>query len=627
MNQTGWMKAVLVGIAMFSGLLAGVGSAQELPGAAPALVDEVTDEVRWQAWGAETFKRAREENKPVMVSIEARWQYDSQYLRLVAYQDQALAKTINSEFIPMRVDADQRPDIARRYAPEGLPTVLFLNPNGLPLKNAGSGQVCGGFAADGEQVRQWCQQMLERDREAKMDRLAAVEAEPLELKAAKADLFTNDFVRIILRNIAGRYDEPFGGYGDAEKRYSGKRPEVHTLRLLLLAAELWKDRTLLEPLSHTLRRMVSGSFYQQGFGEVADSRDWNRLRDESTLVTNMALMEIYLRAYEATGENFFMEIVYRTMDDTVDFQDIFLRKGFGGAFYSARRAMVPSDFDRGLSRGPLIQSLITPWSARAIQSYFLMSEATRDPRWQERGLKALDFLGTEMVGSNSRVAYSLDRDAPGVDTIFAAQPALAEALLEALQRTSERRYLEQAERLMQAAQSIYWVEPGFYSDVALSEGNIGWLKQPRVDLDANAKAVEVLLALAELTGKEDYRQQAKQVLESLAGEAQVKANDGAAFAVAVLKYIHSPVRAIIVGDKTDPRTLALRDSALALDRLHLLVEVLDPEADAERVQRLGYADGNEPRLFLRIGLVSSAALTDLEGIETALEELEQRAQR
>lgn len=621
------MKAVLTGMATFWALLAGVGSAQPLPGTAPPLVDEVTDEVRWQAWSAETFKRAREENKPVMVSIEARWQYASEYLRLVAYQDPSLAKTINGEFLPVRVDADQRPDIARRYAPEGLPTIVFVNANGLPLKEAGTEQIYGGLVGDGEEVRQWCARMLQRDRETRLDRLPALEAKPLELKAAKADVFTKDFVRIILRNINSRYDAAFGGYGDAARRYSGKRPEVHTLRLLLLAAELWKDRTLLEPLSQTLRRMVSGSFYQQGFGEVADSRDWNRLRDESTLVTNMALMEIYLRAYEATGENFFMEIVYRTMDDTVDFQDIFLRKGFGGAFYSARRATVPSDFDRGLSQGPLIQSLVTPWSARAIQSYFLMSEATRDPRWQERGLKALDFLVTEMVGSNSRVAYSLDRDAPGVDTIFAAQPALAEALLEASQRTSERRYLEQAERLMQAAQSIYWIEPGFYSDVAVSEENIGWLEQPRVDLDANAKAVEVLLALGELAGEDAYRRQAKQVLETLAGEAQVRANDGAAFAVAVLKYIHSPVRAIIVGRRTDPRTLALRDSALALRRLHLLVEVLEPQAAAERVQRLGYADGNEPRLFLRIGLVSSPALTDPEEVQTALEELEQRAQR
>ena len=60
----------------------------------------------------------------------------------------------------------------------------------------------------------------------------------------------------------------------------------------------------------------------------------------------------------------------------------------------------------------MIQSIITPWATQAVKSYFLLTEATRDPNWKKKALKAMDFMLTEMVHENGRVAYSLDRTAP-----------------------------------------------------------------------------------------------------------------------------------------------------------------------------------------------------------------------
>lgn len=599
-------------------------SAQDLPGIAPPLIDEVTDPVAWQPWSERSFQKASEEKKPVLLSVEARWQYETEYLRMVAYHHRPLVELINRNFLPIRVDADQRPDILKRYAPEGIPQVVFLSAQGMPILNQENGKVLEARSPDAEELLQLCNAVLALARANGLEQQAMAMPEPWKAKEAKADPFGEDYARIILRNLALRHDDRFGGYGDPSSGYSPKRPHPEALRLLLTASQLLKDSALVTPLDRTLKGMAGGSFYQQGFGEVSDTRDWNRLRDEKTLGTNMALLDLYLRTFKATRDNRFMELAYQILEDTAGFQDMFLRKGFSGAFYSAQRAMVPRDVERGLKEGPMIQSLITPWVCQAIESYLLAAEVTGESRWQKLGERALEFLLTEMIHSNGRVAYSLDRQALGDDHLFAAHSALAGTLVEAFQRTSDRRYLEQAESLMRLAEDTWWVEPGYFSDVLVEPSAVGLLRRPLPDLNANARAVEVYVALAIFTGNEDYRRRAKEILTSLAGEAQEGDVNSAAFAIASLKYIHSPVHAVVAGDPGHSRTTELRDACHALPWVHLLVEVVEPERNVERLAALNLLAVEQPSVSFRRGMITTPAIEEPEQLSPALEQLLQR---
>ena len=58
---------------------------------------------------------------------------------------------------------------------------------------------------------------------------------------------------------------------------------------------------------------------------------------------------------------------------------------------------------------------------------------------------------------------------------------------------------------MQVAHEVYWQSPGYFSDVVVSQDSIGLLKQPRLDLNANAKAAQVLIRLSVLTGEKSMR--------------------------------------------------------------------------------------------------------------------------
>jgi len=274
-------------------------------------------------------------------------------------------------------------------------------------------------------------------------------------KPPAEEVFTPRYIELVRLDISRTFDEQFGGYGNPEKSFSPKKAPVNTLRFLLETSLLLGKEDYLEPVELTLQNMIgSGRYYYQGFPEESVSRTWLRMAGENTLFTNMGLLELYLKAFKYTGKDRYMETVYRLQEDTEHFQDIFLRKGFSGAFYSAQRALTPPDEMRGLEEGPMIQSLLTPSVAQAIESYYLLTELTDEKQWKKAAEKATDFLLTEMVQPDGRTLYSLDRDGPGKDTIFSAYPNVADALLETYQQTSEQRYLNMAITVMEAAQLL-----------------------------------------------------------------------------------------------------------------------------------------------------------------------------
>ena len=86
--------------------------------------------MRWLPWNARAFGRARAEDKPVLLSIAAFWSASCHEMDRTTYADPEIAARIQDQFIPIRVDADRRPDIADRYSLGGWPTTAFLTADG-----------------------------------------------------------------------------------------------------------------------------------------------------------------------------------------------------------------------------------------------------------------------------------------------------------------------------------------------------------------------------------------------------------------------------------------------------------------------------------------------------------------
>ena len=89
--------------------------------------------VSWLPWSEESFKKAKELDKPILLDISAVWCHWCHVMDKTTYSDNSVGQLIEEKFVPIRVDRDQRPDIDKRYNMGGWPTTAFLTPDGLVM--------------------------------------------------------------------------------------------------------------------------------------------------------------------------------------------------------------------------------------------------------------------------------------------------------------------------------------------------------------------------------------------------------------------------------------------------------------------------------------------------------------
>ena len=89
-----------------------------------------TGAISWRNWGGDAFEAARAEEKPVLLTLGATWRHWRHVMDETSYADPRVIELVNSGFIPVRVDVDQRPDIALRYNQGTYPSVAFLTGSG-----------------------------------------------------------------------------------------------------------------------------------------------------------------------------------------------------------------------------------------------------------------------------------------------------------------------------------------------------------------------------------------------------------------------------------------------------------------------------------------------------------------
>ena len=93
-------------------------------------------EIAWNEWGDAAFERARREGKPVLLGISAVWCHWCHVMDETSYSDDGVIRLINDNYVAVRVDNDQRPDVNARYNMGGWPTTAFLTPDGEIITGA-----------------------------------------------------------------------------------------------------------------------------------------------------------------------------------------------------------------------------------------------------------------------------------------------------------------------------------------------------------------------------------------------------------------------------------------------------------------------------------------------------------
>ncbi len=308
----------------------------------PYLLQHAANPVDWQPWGPEALERARAEQKPIFLSIGYSACHWCHVMAHESFENPAIAEALNRDFISIKVDREERPDLDQIYMEAvqamsgqgGWPMSVFLTPEQKPFFGGtywpprgrggmmGFGDVLSAVDAAWRERRSDVLQQAEKAVQfLQAPRLvgqksAELTAAPLE--AAEAAL-------------AQAFDDSLGGFGSAPKF-----PHATDLNLLLARWRASRHEPLLEMVVVTLDHMAAGGICDHlggGFHRYSVDAEWLVPHFEKMLYDNAMLARCYLEAWLETERKDYLRVVRETLDyvlrDMTDPQ---------GGFYSAEDA-------------------------------------------------------------------------------------------------------------------------------------------------------------------------------------------------------------------------------------------------------------------------------------------------
>jgi uncharacterized protein YyaL (SSP411 family) len=298
--------------------------------------------VAWHEWGAEAFAKAKAENKPVLLDIGAVWCHWCHVMDRESYENPATAAIINENFIAVKVDRDERPDVDSRYQAAvsaisgqgGWPLTAFLTPDGKPY--------FGGtyFPPDDRYGRPSFARVLrtmadayENRREEVEDSAASVIAaiEHNESFSGRAGEPGRALLEKILASSVKQFDERNGGF-----RSQPKFPHPVALDLLIDAAGRG-DAAAKHVAVVTLEKMAAGGIYDQlagGFHRYSVDEKWIVPHFEKMAYDNSELLKNYAHAFQSFGTKSFEHVakdILRWMDEWLSDREL-------GGFYASQDA-------------------------------------------------------------------------------------------------------------------------------------------------------------------------------------------------------------------------------------------------------------------------------------------------
>jgi uncharacterized protein len=289
----------------------------------PYLLQHAHNPVDWYPWGTEALQRAREDDRPIFLSIGYSACHWCHVMERESFENDGIAGLMNRHFVNIKVDREERPDLDDVYMAAvqamtgsgGWPMSVFLTPQLEPF--------FGGtyFPPEDRHGMPGFPRVLEAVADAYRSRRAEVSAQGRALaahlrSALDVQAGTSDPERGQLEaaaaTVARGYDPDHGGFGGAPKF-----PAPMTLEFLLRSWRRSEAEDTLRMVTHTLDRMAAGGIYDQlggGFARYATDAHWLVPHFEKMLYDNALLAHCYLEAFRATGRHEYRRVATETLD-------------------------------------------------------------------------------------------------------------------------------------------------------------------------------------------------------------------------------------------------------------------------------------------------------------------------
>lgn len=463
--------------------------------------------IDWLPWTDSAFARAGAERKPILLSIVTAWSRGCEEMDRTSYADPAVTALVADRFVPVRVDADRRPDISNRYTLGGWPTTAFLSASGAIL---GGGtfvaadrlpsvlrRVVDAFEsvpAPGERDAPW-------PADEPLGRQPVVPVETLE------------------RNVFESFDRVSGAFGGLPRF-----PHAAPVHLALLHARSDADSSYADIATTCLDAMGWGALYDEvdgGFFRCAEGSDWARPRSEKLLDVNASLLTLYVDGFEtlrlaryAERADHLLGFLQHTLADVQD-------GGWASSqqedpdYYAideprARAARAAPRVDRTLFSAP---------NALMVSAALRAGGVMEDDSLRTFALKSLERVLLRHYRPGAGIAHCIS-DGQEIRGLLDDQIAMGTALLDAYDLTGDIVYEMMAKEVAhQAVIACRDERGGGFFDRAMGPHDIGLLRRPLKPMVANCEAARMLRRLALTSNDADFAALADEALRAAAAQA------------------------------------------------------------------------------------------------------------
>ena len=542
----------------------------------PYLLQHKDNPVDWYPWGEEALERAREEGRPILLSIGYSACHWCHVMERESFEDEATASVMNEHFVCIKLDREERPDLDAIYMEAcqamtgqgGWPLNVFLTPDqvpfyagtyfppeerhGMPSWRRVLEAVSEAWTARGDEIRARGGAIADRLRGGAALEPAEEPLEPAVLDAA-------------VDGLRKAFDPVYGGFGGAPKF-----PPASAIEFLLRRGET-------EMTSRTLLAMASGGMYDQaggGFARYAVDERWLVPHFEKMLYDNALLARAYLHGSQVTGHELFGRVCRETLDwalremqapeggfysaldaDSEGVEGKYyvwsldeLREAAGDlageaiAYFGAtaegnwegtnilvRGVQEPAALDEIRSRlyaarerrvrPGLDDKRLTSWNALMIGALAEAGAVLEEPRYADAAVACAEFVLRELRDGDGRLLRTWKDGTAKLNAYLEDHAFLLEALLTLYECTFDPRWFAESRALADTMIERFADDQrgGFFETSVDHER----LVARRKDLEdhpipaGNSAAAYGLLRLAALTGEHEYERPALSVLALL----------------------------------------------------------------------------------------------------------------
>jgi len=584
-------------------------------------------QMQWYEWGQEAFNRAQAEDKLILLDLTAVWCHACHVMDQTTYADPKVLTLLQANFIAVRVDTDQRPDLEARYRTGGWPTTSLLLPTGEILFQANSlepevmtellQEAKELYESEKEDLRKQAAQLWDRVKNRVQTNQSPDEVLRSSMASHSVDMMKNEF------------DSVNGGFRDHPKFF-----EPEAIQMALGYGFFENDVELINMGLTTLNRQVAlldpvwGGFYR-----YAEQADWSQPHFEKMLTVQAQNLHNYVKAYQLTGNSEYKHIALRIIDYVETFltdqrtgqffesQDADVRDQEGKTLVSGREYFAGDRIHRKAKGMPLVDGrMYTGSNADMAWAYLHASQVLGQPELQNKALNVLKRIVDERFDKKMGVAHGTIKGSFRLQGMLSDHIRLGLALVEAFRTTGDFRFLQQAEALVRTNHELLEdVNGGGFFDRPPSSDGLGLLSLPTKPARENIQAVRLYLDLFHLTNKDEYRSTAERTLQSVVGTPQPL--PVALIGLAVDEWFRPPVHIAVVGMPDDVRTKALWKEARGLYCPRKMLKSFDPQQGPMKWGEITFPYDGKPSAFICTDRICLAPLYQSEGMKERLVEL------